>query len=571
VNFVGIPSPPTSEEIGSNEGITLLINNIEAATDEDERRKLFQVAVRDPKIFLTAEHAQRLLYETNHGLTVLEAVKMLLPQMCSSKEAVRLVETNLDWEAKLRLRIVLGQGWKPVMGALSGHYDLDFTNGKDRLAAKKLSEQATLEKRFSQHESERDDTSQTGNWENYRNGWVDGAKETLTSSYFNKATTIGKVRFDYVCTTRPKRGSLPMSDTKFEKLLKQVGLGDSIFDSEPEFFAKYLGNSVIKDHWLGWQMTTRRQYELDRAYMEKERLEELAAKKAGAAGKGKKGKKGKGGGGTPKSEVPTDDALTAPTSPNQAIANSILNAQSPSGVNGAEGGGEEEEPVPPGAFALMIGEERVLFWVNDLSMKMPSERYRGYYCALMAVETAVVSKVLSCKQAWRLVKEFPCEEDGIRVEVAMMLFSRVLDVENFTKEVVDNLTELEQRELAWRIGVLNLFSTVSVDRKYWLDFTNHDERGCLQKLVELNCIEEGGTHLVHVDYRRVWNAPVVPGVGIQSEWEENVDNIPSDMGEIVLKYKTGGKKHITMYESYVNEPFRKVMQKTCFGGGKVVF
>jgi len=260
----------------------------------------------------------------------------------------------------------------------------------------------------------------------------------------------------------------------------------------------------------------------------------------------------------------------APTSPNQELVDSIVGAKSPSELHGS-GGVDGLEPVPDGAFALMIGEERVLYWVNDLSKKSPSEKYRGYYCALLVVETAVVSKVLSSKQAWRLTKEFPCEEDGIRVEVAMMLFSRVSDVENYTKEVVDNLSELEQRELAWRIGVMNLFSTVSVDRKYWLDFTNHDERMCAQKLVELNRIEEGGNHLVHVEYRRVWNTPVVPGVGIQSEWEENVNNIPSDMGEMSLNYKTGGKHHTTMYESYKNEPFRKDMQKSCFGGGKLVF
>lgn len=66
---------------------------------------------------------------------------MLLPQLSNSTEAVRFVETNLDWEGKLLLRINLGQGWKPIMGMLSGHYDLDFTQGKDRTASKKLSEQ----------------------------------------------------------------------------------------------------------------------------------------------------------------------------------------------------------------------------------------------------------------------------------------------------------------------------------------------------------------------------------------------------------------------------------------------
>lgn len=310
------------------------------------------------------------MYETKHGLTILEAVRILLPQMCSSTEAVRLVETNLKWKDKLRLRIILGQGWKPIMGALSGHYDLDFTNGKDRLAAKKLSEQATLEKRFSQFESERDDTSQTGDWENYRNGWVDGAKVYLTSSFFNKASTLGKVRFDFVCTTRPKKGALPMNESKFEKLMEQVGLRNGGFDTEPEFFAEYTGNSVIKEHWLGWQMTTRRQYELDRAYAEKERLDEIEAKKVAKVGK-KGGKKGKMGEAppapplnvpeTPKSptgavlmyspkasSAPSNSTFGSPTSPTPDAVISILNANSPSELIGGE---PQEEPVPPGGEA----------------------------------------------------------------------------------------------------------------------------------------------------------------------------------------------------------------------------
>lgn len=178
------------------------------------------MATRDSKIFMTADHAQRLMDEVKHGLQTMEVVRLLLPQMSSSQEAVRFVETNLDWEGKLLLRIGLGQGWKPIMGMLGGHYDLDFTNGKDRTAAKKLSEQATLESRFSMFESGRDDTSQHGNWENFRNGTVDGAKTIVTSSFFNKAMGVGKVRFDYVCTTRPKKGTKPMGEKKFAKVRK---------------------------------------------------------------------------------------------------------------------------------------------------------------------------------------------------------------------------------------------------------------------------------------------------------------------------------------------------------------
>jgi hypothetical protein len=274
-------------------------------------------------------------YKCDHGFSKFEAVAMLLPQMCSSVEAVRLVESNLDWEEKLRLRIMLGQGWKPVMGMLSGHYDLDMSEGKDRLAAKKLSEQSTLEMRFSKFNSGRQDSSQTGNWENYRNGTVDGAKKVITSNFFNRPSSVGKVRFDYVCTTRPRKGAQFMGEERFEKLLKLVRLDETAsinaFDETPAFFGEYLSKGAINEHWLGWQMTTFKQFEIDRAWGERRRLDEIAKAKEMKLLKaaGKKGKKGK------KDKL---DKLAMK-----------LEAEKKEQ--------DELEPVPEGAFFLVFGEK----------------------------------------------------------------------------------------------------------------------------------------------------------------------------------------------------------------------
>ena len=377
-----------------------MIKNIEGALDEEERRKIFQVATRDSNIFLTAEHAQKLVYRCKHGYSKFEAIGMLLPQMSSSQEAVRLIETNMSWKEKLKLRINMGQGWKPVMGMLSGHYDLDFSDRHDRIAAKKLSEQATLEMRFSKEQSGRKDSSQSGNWENYRNGTIDGARKVVNSSFFNRPSTVGIVRFDYVCTSRPKKGASCMGEGKFQKLLELVDLGK--FDEEPEFWKENINEMVIREHWKGWQMTTHRQFMLDRAAAERRRLDEVAALKAAKkdGGGGKKGKKGKKKG------------------KKKAEAEPVL-----------EGEGEEEEdplgPMPQEVldrthFFLIFGERekerRVLYKFSDWG-DGPNNRYRGFYCALLAVETALAGKTLSAKQAWRLIEQFPPEEDGIRVEV----------------------------------------------------------------------------------------------------------------------------------------------------------
>ncbi|GMH75764.1 hypothetical protein TL16_g06867 [Triparma laevis f. inornata] len=500
VEFLGVPSPPTADEIGSDEGIDSLVKNIMSAKDESDRQKLFEVASRDCKIFMTAVQAQRLVDEIKHGFQKIDAVRMLLPQLSNSTEAVRFVETNLDWEGKLLLRINLGQGWKPIMGMLSGHYDLDFTQGKDRTASKKLSEQATLENRFSQFESGRMDTSQRGNWENFRNGTVDGSKVGISSSFFNKAMGVGKVRFDYVCTTRPRKGTKAMGEGKFAKLLKQVGLEGGAYSEEPEFFQEHLSDGVIREHWLGWQKTTRRQFELDRALEEKKRLELLAQKKIGN------------------------------------------------------------------------GEKGVVYVMPHFTTMAPSDRYRGFYCGMMAVETAITSKYLRAKQAWEIVKLFPEEEDGIRVEMAMVLFSRVVDIDKFGAEILDKLTELEQRELNWRLGISNLFNGVDIDRKYWIDLTCYDEREIFMKLIKLSLVEPNAMKFSYIEYRREWKTEIVPGLGINEKWLEDVDNVPNDMGELCFVYKTGGKTHMNgFYESNANNEARKELRAGCFAGSKRVF
>jgi hypothetical protein len=170
----------------------------------------------------------------------------------------------------------------------------------------------------------------------------------------------------------------------------------------------------------------------------------------------------------------------------------------------------------------------------------PSPRYRGFYCALLSVETAITSKVLSAKQAWRIIGAFPADEDGIRVEAAAILFSKCVDVENFVVEVIDKLSTEEQQEAVWRIGNSNLFSPLNPDRHYWIDMTQYDDREILVKLVRLSVIEDG-INIRKCTNRRNWCSDPVPGLGIQEDWEADPNCIPGE-GMVDFRYVTGGAR-----------------------------
>jgi len=102
VDFVGVPSPPSLEEIGSDAGVDALIANLLQAED-DERKELFVACLRDSDVYFNAEQGQKLM-DVKHGLNNIEALKLILPQMVGSVEAVRLVETNLNFDEKVRRR-----------------------------------------------------------------------------------------------------------------------------------------------------------------------------------------------------------------------------------------------------------------------------------------------------------------------------------------------------------------------------------------------------------------------------------------------------------------------------------
>jgi hypothetical protein len=134
---------------------------------------------------------------------------MVLYQEGGAKEMVKKENVTLLGAAavsadteKRRLQGMLGYAYYPIMGIPSGHYKLDMSKEMDQLCLKRLSAINNTETSFRRKEKN-GDTSQKGNWMNFRNENFRGLPHCITPWFLDPVPKQGVLEFDYVSTTRP--------------------------------------------------------------------------------------------------------------------------------------------------------------------------------------------------------------------------------------------------------------------------------------------------------------------------------------------------------------------------------
>ncbi|EQC36905.1 hypothetical protein SDRG_05733 [Saprolegnia diclina VS20] len=220
----------------SERGLQQLVKTVVDGKVEQQHQELLGAAVDNTDIRMSAEQAMVLMEtcgELQEARRVGSVAKML-PQLVSSKEAHMLVKHTLTVRERYHLRSRMGSLYFPIMGLPTAKYELDLSRPQDRQAVMKLAEIAQAEKQFSKTRSCRGDTSQHGNWENFRNELFDGKPVVLTSAFFQNVPSKGKLEFDYVSTSRPKRGTKPMSTRRFQQLVQQIGRESSVELQRPK-------------------------------------------------------------------------------------------------------------------------------------------------------------------------------------------------------------------------------------------------------------------------------------------------------------------------------------------------
>ena len=130
------------------------------------------------------------------------------------------------------------------MGNPTGFYELDLSEEHNRIAARMIAEHANHERRMAKSRG-RDDTSQKGNWENFRNEIYMGKPFTLTSKFFNNIPHQGHLQFDYVSTTLHQRSAKPMSMNRFMQLRNKLEL-EYLERAKEDYQRAFLSECIAK-------------------------------------------------------------------------------------------------------------------------------------------------------------------------------------------------------------------------------------------------------------------------------------------------------------------------------------
>lgn len=225
ITFTAEPQPPGVDLYCTDLGNEGLVKNMQLCSLESDRARLFDKAVSNTDIYFTSIQAQSLIDKGQLGLDQFAILEKLLPVMTSTDEACALVEKNLTLDKRVKLRERMGPLFDAVTGNPTGFYMLDLRDPNHRKAAMKLAERNNSEISAGKAGG-RLDTSQKGNWQNFRNEFYEDKPVEITSSWFVDMPPRGRLKFDYVSTRRPRKSTRPLSVRRFIQLCQVLQLGE---------------------------------------------------------------------------------------------------------------------------------------------------------------------------------------------------------------------------------------------------------------------------------------------------------------------------------------------------------
>jgi hypothetical protein len=156
--------------------------------------------------------------------------------------------------------------------------------------------------------------------------------------------------------------------------------------------------------------------------------------------------------------------------------------------------------------------------------------------ALFLIRIAFCSKWVTVAEVLPLIVMFPQKhpDSKCRLEAAVSVFSRIIDLENFG-EIQNELTLEDKQELGKRLGMLNVFMPFSIDRKFDLNLAIHEERMIATVLVHL-AQEEPGENWQDETFGWDYGQADVLGWQLPLHWTEDDGNNTPTRGDATLPF-----------------------------------
>ena len=134
----------------------------------------------------------------------------------------------LDDHVLAALKAEIGQYFYFIPKNPGDHYTLDLAKKYDRVILEKLLEINSHDVKYSMMKSQRRDTSQHGDWQNFRNTVYNEVAieppRTLARKFQTKIPHRGMIEFDYVTQRRVHAGTRAVGHKYFTNLLRDLGI-----------------------------------------------------------------------------------------------------------------------------------------------------------------------------------------------------------------------------------------------------------------------------------------------------------------------------------------------------------
>lgn len=447
---------PSISDVPSDEGINRIIKCMREVHTQDEREVLFQRTIGSPYFCLSAHQAQLMFQQMGHASNPpLELLGTVLAQLVNMDQAHKFLNTNLDEIARFNLRMTIGPIYHILTGAPTGHYCLDMRKPMHVLAWKKLfalngAENTKLK------QAGISDTSQKGDWSNFRNEMCNGRATTMTSSSLTSASNT-KYRCDYVSTSRPVLGVKAMSQERLNYLVQSLELQNlrDLYEHRLPINASVLElpSSMtmgrVKDAYAEFMETCHHYHDV----WPEEKIKDP--------------------------NNPNRDCVGRPPTPKDIIA--------------------RRGPKPH---------------TTKHHKTYPYALYK-----LIQLQIAAPTLFLSVDQVIEIMSYFPSSDvpGFIRVQVLTALWNTIVDLEHLYM-ILNMFSQAELYETFHRLGPLNVVDPMYPDLMYLLDLRRYEHREICKICIVLG-VDEPGENWLNQEYRVSYFDDPVLGWMLPSTWE----------------------------------------------------
>ncbi|CAM9608926.1 unnamed protein product [Ectocarpus sp. 12 AP-2014] len=241
-----IPLPPCMASVCNATGLRGLLAAMNGCFET--RVEAFRLFVAD--LFMTTYQIQWLIEQLAGGPNTLKSAEMLKmmaavsPQLFDNTGLPNLIERNLSPMGRRMLEVQLGQAYPAFTGGVSGPFFLDLRFSRHRLAAVRLAEAQNLQTRacvlWRHRESMEESKTRSKARRRVliqetvaRNMCYTSCGNGVASAGLRDKPT-GVLELDFVCLSRPPKGTQPISDRRLARLLNSCDMLD------PNYWSEYM-------------------------------------------------------------------------------------------------------------------------------------------------------------------------------------------------------------------------------------------------------------------------------------------------------------------------------------------